>query len=181
MWLTSSLSVTPGHQSSLLLPFVPPSFVPAVRNRFDLDGFRLLSWKFRVPISLFPLFCDIVPASHLTSMRRYTTGHEGTMTREKCALRDEITASYGRFVASSPSRLNILGYRAEIHAVSFRCHGFLRRGDRATREIRCDGEGSGTPATRISSLSIFDEATKQDVTLIDMYRVANRLRLRLTT
>lgn len=46
-----------------------------------------------------------------------------TTTKEKCALRDEITASSGRFVTSLTSAIKYpqaVGCSAKIYAVSFR-------------------------------------------------------------
>jgi len=62
MWLTSSLSITLKRQFFALALLCPKSFVPADRNRFDLDGFRLLSWKFRFRFPfLFSPFWGTVP------------------------------------------------------------------------------------------------------------------------
>lgn len=147
-------------------PLSPQSFVPAVRNRSDLDGFRLLSWKFRsrVPISLFPLFCDIVPASLVPDVHASLNDRARGDDDDVRKMRDKITASSGRFVASSAikyPRLQSWNLCRIFPLSQFPSEIESRAKLDAT-------EGPGTPATRKSGLSIFDEATKHDAMLIDM-------------
>lgn len=143
MWLTSSLSVTPGYQFFVLCPLPFPSlsldpFVSAVsaigeeRGRmFELDGFRLLSWKFRFrshfSLSIFLRYRSTASTCRPRAVKRQLA-HEGTMTtttttKEKCTPHDEITTGPGR--ASSPLTSAIkyprpVGCRTEIYAVSLR-------------------------------------------------------------
>lgn len=88
-------------------------------------------------------------------------------TRKKYALRDEITASSRTLRHFSPSRLNILG----LLAAERKFTPCLSAGsvlsvffdvEIESRALKLNTmEGPGTLATRKSSLSIFDKATKR--------------------